>query len=120
MSAVSMPIPITRARSRTMRFGFALGACFNCSRRAFSICRICSATSCLRHVAAQFGERVGRDRFALGAAQVLQALGRPLELGIEVANAEPRQGRLDATDNAGLLTNEGLALAVGPLGIFLG
>src|SRR5262249_34163315 len=36
-----------------------------------------------------------------------------LELGIEVADAEPRQGRLDAVDGGGLLANEGLALAVG-------
>ena len=71
------------------------------------------------HVAAQLGERIGRDRLALGRAHVFQALRRLLELGIEVANAEPRQGRLDAVDDSGLLANEGLALAVGALGIFL-
>ena len=71
------------------------------------------------HIAAQFGERVGRDRFALRRAQMLQALRRLLELGIEVADTKPDQGRLEAVDNTGLLTNEGLALAVGAFGIFL-
>src|SRR5262245_64238129 len=33
MSAISMPIPITRTRRRTMRLGRSLGACFSCSRR---------------------------------------------------------------------------------------
>src|SRR5215510_45473 len=36
MSAVSMPMPITRIRTRSIRFGPVFGACFSCSRRAFS------------------------------------------------------------------------------------
>src|SRR5262249_39930770 len=67
----------------------------------------------------QFRERVGRDRLTFGRAQVFQALRSLLELGIEVADAEPRQGRLDAVDGGGLLANEGLALAVGALGVLL-
>src|SRR5262249_32009608 len=35
------------------------------------------------------------------------------------ADAQPRQGRLDAVDDGGLLANEGLALAVWTLGILL-
>ena len=62
---------------------------------------------------------LGGIGLALGRAQVFQALRRLLELWIEVADAKPRQGRLDAVDDRGLLANEGLALAVGPLGIFL-
>jgi hypothetical protein len=38
-------------------------------------------------VALQLSQRIGRDRFALGRAQVLQALWRLLELGIEAADA---------------------------------
>src|SRR5262249_44353580 len=45
MSAVSMPIPITRARRSTMALGPVLGARLRCSSRAFSICWICSRTS---------------------------------------------------------------------------
>jgi hypothetical protein len=50
---------------------------------------------------------------------VLQALRRILKLRIEIADAQPRQGRLDVIDDAGLLASEGLALAVGAFGIFL-
>jgi len=71
------------------------------------------------HVAVQLCERVGRDRLAFRRAQMLQTLRRPLELGIEFANAKPRQGRLDAIDDSGLFANECLAFAVGPLRIFL-
>src|SRR5262249_6673627 len=41
------------------------------------------------HVAPELPERVGRDRLALGGAQMLQALRRLRELGIEAANAKP-------------------------------
>ena len=41
------------------------------------------------HVAAQLSQRVGRDRLALGRAQAFKALGGPLQLGIESADAEP-------------------------------
>jgi len=40
MSAVSMPIPITRANRRTMTCGPSQGACSIRSRRSSSICRI--------------------------------------------------------------------------------
>jgi hypothetical protein len=43
-----------------------------------------------RQVALQFGERIGRDRLALGRAQVFQALWCLLELPVEVADAKPR------------------------------
>ena len=103
-----------------MRFGPALGACSRCSRRAFSICRICSATNRLRSMSRRNSASVlGGIGSPSGVRSVLQALRRLLELRIEVADAEPRQGRLDAVDDSGLLANEGLALAVGALGIFL-
>src|SRR5262245_12181860 len=50
---------------------------------------------------------------------MLQALRRLLELGIEVADTEPRQGRLDAIEDGSVLANKGLTLAVRALGIFL-
>ena len=103
-----------------MRFGPVLGACLSCSRRAFSIWRICSANQPFTlHVAVQFSEGIGRDWLALGRAQIFQALRRLLEFGVEIADPKPRQGPLDAVDDSGLLANEGLALAVRALGIFL-
>jgi hypothetical protein len=55
----------------------------------------------------------------LGRAQIFEAIGRLLEHGIEVADGEPRQGRLHAVDNAALFANEALTLPVRPLGIFV-
>src|SRR5262249_47072325 len=72
-----------------------------------------------RHVALQLCERIGRDGLALGRAQVFQALRCLLEFGIEAADAEPRQGRLDTVEYAGVLANEDLAFGVGTLGILL-
>ena len=51
--------------------------------------------------------------------RALQEFRRLLKLRIEVADAEPRQCRLDAVDDGGVLANKGLALAVGAFGIFL-
>src|SRR5262245_47191962 len=119
MSAVSMPMPITRIRSRTIRFGRASGACLSRSRRAFSICWICSATSCLRARSRWSSAGVLGGIGALGRVWMFEAVRRRLELGIEAANTEARQGRLDAVDDRGVLANEGLALAVGTLGILI-
>src|SRR5262249_36044674 len=102
MFAVSMPIPMTRARRRTMASGPSLGACLRRSSRAFSICPYLLADKPQAlHVTAQLGLGVGRNRPALGRAHVLQALGRFLELGVEVADAEARQGPLHAVDDRG-------------------
>src|SRR5215831_5519554 len=81
MSAVSIPIPITRTRRRTIRFGSLLGACLSCSRRAFSICRICNELLAL-DIALQFGERVGRngrDRRAVARLRGPHGLARRVE-----------------------------------------
>src|SRR5215475_12166897 len=119
MSAVSMPIPITRIRTRTIRFGPVLGARFSCSSRAFSICWICSATSCFRARSRFNSASVLGGMASPSGVQLFKAVRRLLELGIEVANAEARQRRLDAVDDGGVLANEGVALAVGALGILL-
>src|SRR5215467_10321179 len=71
------------------------------------------------HVALQFGERIGRNGFAFGGADVYQALRSLLQLGVEIADAEPCQGRLHAIDDASSLANESLVLTVGSFGILL-
>jgi hypothetical protein len=96
-----------------MACGPSLGACSRRSRRASSICR-----SAL-HVATQLSQRVRRDRLALRRAQIFEAPGGPFQLGIEAADAEPDQRRLHSVDDPTLLSDEALALAVGPLGIFV-
>src|SRR5439155_8656242 len=64
-------------------------------------------------------QRVGRDRLALGCAQIVKAPGGLLQLGIEAADAEPDQRGFHSVDNPSLLSDEALTLAVGPLGIFV-
>jgi hypothetical protein len=56
-------------------------------------------------VAAQLSERVGRDRLSFRRAQMFEALRCVLELRIEVADPEPRQGCLTAVDDSGVLGN---------------
>ena len=68
------------------------------------------------HVATQLSQRVGRYWLVLGRAQIFKAPGGLLQLGIEAADAQPDQR---CFDNPSLLSDEALALAVGPLGIFV-
>src|SRR5262245_37933541 len=70
------------------------------------------------YVAVQFGKRIGRNGFAFGCAHVFQALRRLLQLGVEVANAKPRQSGLHAVDDASSLADQGLMLPVRSFGIF--
>src|SRR5260370_28850424 len=71
------------------------------------------------HVATQLSQRVGRYWLVLGRAQIFKASGGLLQLGIEAADAEPDQRCFHSVDNPSLLSDEALALAVGPLGIFV-
>src|SRR6516165_5377293 len=71
------------------------------------------------HIAAQLGQCVGRYWFALGRAQAVKTFGGLLQLGIESADAEPGQRRLHSVDDPTLLSDEALALAVGPFSIFV-
>src|ERR1700676_2319038 len=71
------------------------------------------------HVATQLSHRVGRYWLVLGHAQIFKSPGGLLQLGIEAADAESDQGCFHSVDNPSLLSDETLALAVGPLGIFV-
>src|ERR1700719_1603529 len=71
------------------------------------------------HVATQLSHRVGRYWLVLGRAQIFKSPGGLLQLGIEPADAEPDQRCFHSVDNPSLLSDEALALAVGPLGIFV-
>src|SRR5262249_49395242 len=71
------------------------------------------------HVATQLSQRVGWDRLALGCAQAVQAFGGLLQLGIEAADAKPNQRCFHSVDDPTLLSDEALALPVGPLSIFV-
>jgi hypothetical protein len=71
------------------------------------------------HIATQLSQRIGRDRFALGRAQIFEALGGLLQFGIEAADAEPAQGCFHSVDNTSLLSDQIFALAVGSLAILI-
>ena len=69
MSAVSTPMPTTRASSRTMACGPFAGACARCSSRVCSISRISFIYDLVAlQIALERGQRVRRDRLALGRA----------------------------------------------------
>src|SRR5262249_399904 len=71
------------------------------------------------HVSTPLSHRVGRDLLPLGGAQNLQATRGLLQLGIEAADAKPDQRCFHSVDNPSLFFDEALALAAGPLGIFV-
>src|SRR5215475_10453770 len=71
------------------------------------------------HVATQLSQRVWRYWLVLGRAQIFEAPGGLLQLRIEAADAEPNQRCFHSVDDPTLLSNEALALTVGPFGIFV-
>ena len=72
-----------------------------------------------RAVTTQLSHRIWRYWLALGRAQIFKSPAGLLQLGIEAADAEPDQGCFHSVDNPSLLSDEALALAVGPLGILV-
>src|SRR3954464_11517795 len=71
------------------------------------------------HVATQFEQRVGRERYPLGRPQRCKTVRRVAQRGLEGANPEADQTALHPVDQARALTDEPLALTVGALGILL-
>jgi hypothetical protein len=51
--------------------------------------------------------------------QAFKSFGSLLQLGIEATDAEPGQCCFDSIDDPTLLSDEALALAVRPLGVFV-
>src|SRR3954452_4394815 len=71
------------------------------------------------HVATQFEQRVGRERYPLGRPQRCKTVRRVAQRGLEGPNPEADQTALHPVDQARALTDEPLALTVGALGILL-
>jgi hypothetical protein len=72
-----------------------------------------------RHLAPQFGQRVGRHRLFLWGAQPLEPFRGCAQGWLEAADAEPCQGALDPVADARALADEFLALAARPLAVLL-
>ena len=95
-----MPTPITLAMRRTHRVR-------PCSRRLFQIRETCLLKRFdlfadhgePGHIAPQFINRVGGQRQILRCPQVVEALRRFAQFGIEAADPKPRQDRLHAVDD---------------------
>src|SRR5437899_3003295 len=93
MSAVSIPIPITRASKRTIACGLSLGARSIRSKRAsiLDLSDLITDQLAALHIATQLSQGVGQNWFALGRAQIFKPPGGPLQLRIEASDAEPDQ-----------------------------
>ena len=72
-----------------------------------------------RHVAAQLGERVRRQRRAFRRAQRRQALRRLAQGRLEAADAQAGQGALHPVHDPGALADQALPLAARALGVLL-
>jgi hypothetical protein len=66
MSAVSIPIPITRANGRTIACGPSLGAFDTFQASILDLPNLITDQTTALHIAAQLSQRVGRYGFALG------------------------------------------------------
>ena len=88
------------------------------SRRAASISRIWSTISCSRAISRRSSASVFGGSGILRGAQSLQPSAAWRKVRLEAADAEPRQGALDAVDNAGALADQTFSLAARPLGVF--
>ena len=121
MSAVSMPMPITRTRREDHEIWSSLwGLLELLQARLLDLSDSARQRTALRAMSRRNSASVlGGIVSALGRARALQEFRRLLKLRVEVADAELRQCRLDAVDDGGVLANKGLALAVGAFGIFL-
>ena len=118
MSAVSMPIPITRANRRTVR-SITGRVIEMLQARLLNLPDLMPDQPSPLDVATQLSQRIRRYWLVLGRAQIVKAPGGPFQLGIEAADAEPDQRCFHSVDDPALLANKVLALAVGPLGLFV-
>src|SRR3954467_3132220 len=120
MSAVSIPIPMTRASRRTIACGPGSGCVAKPSCRASSISLICPTMKAqARHVAAQLGPGVRWQGCAVRGAQSVKALRGVAQGRLEAADAETGQVGFDPVHDAGALADQALPLAVRPPRIFL-
>src|SRR3954463_10074161 len=118
MSAVSIPIPRMRASKRTMVWVPFSGCCSSWSRRAASISRIWSRTKRKRAMSRRSSARVlGGSGAPSGSRRALRRSGAWRRVGLKPRM--PSQSALDPIDQAGVLTNQALALTGWTLGILL-
>src|ERR1700757_4386633 len=118
-----MPIPTTRASSRTLACGpLSLSSgCSNRFWRAFSICLIWPTTTPSRATSrCSSAKAFGGTGVPLRGVQGCQTFGRLAQGWFEIANAEPGQRALHAVRKPRAFLDQALALPIGPLGVLFG
>src|SRR3954465_14032498 len=120
MSAVSMPIPITRASRRTIAGGPWSGCVAKPSCRASSISLICPTMKHRRAMSRRSSARVfGGSGAPFRVAQSVEAVRGVAQGRLEAPDAETGQGGLHPVHHAGALADQALPLAVRPPGVLL-
>src|SRR4051794_3354109 len=120
MSAVSTPMPIMRARRRTMTCVLSWGACFSSCARISSTSLIWSMTNRRRAMSRRSSSSVlGGSGTPSGGPQRCETVRRVAQCRLEGPNPEADQTPLHPVDQARALTDEPLALTVRALGILL-
>src|SRR3954449_5160910 len=120
MSAVSIPIPITRASRRTIACGPWSGCVAKPSQRASSISLICPTMNSRRAMSRRSSACVfGGKAAPSGVRKVSEALRGVAQSRLEAADAQASQVGFDPVHDAGALADQALPLAVRPPRIFL-
>src|SRR3954464_13454857 len=120
MSAVSIPIPITRASRRTIACGPWSGCVAKPSCRASSISLICPTMNPRRAMSRRSSARVfGGEWCTFRGAQGVEALRGVAHRRLEAPDAKTGQAGLHPVHDAGALADQALPLAVRPPGVLL-
>src|SRR3954464_1443569 len=113
MSAVSRPMPMTRAREMNHDMRLVLRSLLQPLRTGrFYLLDLVHDEPQAGHVATQFEQRVGRERHPLGRTKHCETVRGVAQRRLEGSNPEADQAPLHPIDQARALTDETLALTV--------
>src|SRR5215470_2504713 len=117
-----MPIPTTRASSRTFGMwpALALVLFYSLLASLLDLLDLADNEPQPRQIALQLGQGIWRHRRALRGVHGCQTFGRLAQGWFEIANAQPGQRALHAVDKPRAFLDQALALPIGPLGILFG
>src|SRR5215470_11987330 len=117
-----MPIPTTRASSRTFGMwpALALVLFYSLLASLLDLLDLADNEPQPRHIALQLGQGIWRHRRALRGVQGCQTFGRLAQGWFEIANAQPGQRALHAVRKPRAFLDQALALPIGPLGVLFG
>src|SRR5215470_5036456 len=117
-----MPIPTTRASSRTFGMwpALALVLFYSLPASLLDLLDLADNEPQPRQIALQLGQGIWRHRRALRGVHRCQTFGRLAQGWFEIANAEPGQRAFHAVDKPCAFLNQALALPIGPLCVLLG